>query len=124
LLTGPAGLLETARPDDRASRIGGDEFAVILPRSDLDGVRARLDRLRAEAAERLGGVTLSIGVAQLDPARRDAGTLFEQADAAVYEAKRLGRDRVVTFAQVDRSAVVTAARIDALHRLLKGPLPS
>jgi diguanylate cyclase (GGDEF)-like protein len=124
LLAGLAGVLQDGRPEDRAFRIGGDEFALILPRSALDGATQRLNRLRAQVAEQLGGVTLSIGVAQLDPEGRDEGTLVEQADAAVYEAKRLGRDRVVTFDQVDKSLVVTAARLDTLHRLLKGAPPA
>jgi diguanylate cyclase (GGDEF)-like protein len=124
LLAGLAGVLRQGRPEDRAFRIGGDEFALIMPRSDADGAKARLDRMRSEAAEQLGGVTLSVGVAQLDPATQDAGTLLEQADAAVYEAKRLGRDRVATFAQLDETMVVTAARLGALHRLLDGAPPA
>jgi diguanylate cyclase (GGDEF)-like protein len=124
LLAGLARVLQEGRPEDRAFRIGGDEFALIMPRSDVDGAKERLDRMRSHAAEQLGGVTLSVGVAQLEPAMRDAGTLVEQADAALYEAKRLGRDRVATFGQLDEALVVTAARLGALHRLLDGPPPA
>jgi diguanylate cyclase (GGDEF)-like protein len=123
LLVRAAELLLAGRPEDRGFRIGGDEFALILPRTDADGAIERVNRIRVAAAEKLGGVTLSCGVAELDPAAPDVETMIEQADAAVYEAKRLGRDRVVSFAEVDDAQIVTGSQIRALHELLAGAPP-
>ncbi len=123
LLIGAAKLLLGGRPEDRGFRIGGDEFGLILPRTDADGAMERLNRIRVTAVEKLGGVTLSCGVAELDPVAPDVETLIEQADAAVYEAKRLGRDRVVCFSELDDARIVTSSQIRALHELLSGAPP-
>ena len=123
LLVGLAGLLRSDRPQDRAFRIGGDEFALILPRTDSAGAAARLERVRAAAIGQLEGVTLSGGVAELDPAAPDADTAVEEADAALYEGKRRGRDRVVRFSELDGAMLVTRSRSRALHDLLAGTPP-
>ncbi len=82
----------------RAYRVGGEEFLVLLPDTDVDGARRVAERLRQViAASPCGGqpVTISIGVAA-----NAAGTrfvyrdVFGRADAALYEAKHAGRDRV------------------------------
>jgi diguanylate cyclase (GGDEF)-like protein len=88
---------------DIAVRNGGDEFAVFLPRLDLrlslqfaERVRCEVRALRLDGA--LGGIELSIsaGVAEHQPGESLSG-LLQRADAALYAAKRAGRDRVCTF---------------------------
>ncbi|GFM30976.1 two-component system PleD related family,response regulator [Novosphingobium sp. PY1] len=91
----------TVRACDLVGRIGGEEFGVLLPNADAPDAGAVCERLRAaihiEAME-LGGditvpVTISSGVAQLDPIE-NANKLMERADRALYEAKHGGRDQV------------------------------
>jgi diguanylate cyclase (GGDEF)-like protein len=80
------------RSTDTLARYGGEEFAALLPGCDPDqGVRL-LERLRAATP---AGQTCSAGVASWD-GTEDAAALVARADAALYEAKSAGRDRVVT----------------------------
>ena len=85
------------RDTDVLGRVGGEELAWLMPESDLAGAALAAERLCASIAAtpiaHVGGVTASIGVAQLD-ADRSAGDLFGAADAAMYRAKRAGRNRV------------------------------
>lgn len=89
------------RGEDIAARIGGEEFAVLLPESDLDAALAFADRLRLAVADEtfvLGGeprrITISIGVAGLGPGREDRSQLMQAADGQLYRAKEEGRNRV------------------------------
>jgi diguanylate cyclase (GGDEF)-like protein len=92
-----------ARTSDVAARIGGEEFAMILPRSDLDGALSFAERVRHRVADEpfeagLDGVPLSItasvGVALFPVHAETASALYACADAALYTAKRSGRNRV------------------------------
>ena len=96
---------ETMRSSDMLFRYGGEEFALILTGTDLDGARQVGERLRAAVAsypfvynnEDLD-LTVSIGVASLG--RRDsANRLFNKADAALYQAKKAGRNQVHSHAE-------------------------
>ena len=79
------------RAGDVLGRIGGDEFVVVLPRCSWQDAAQILERLRAAAA--LEGVTCSLGGAPWQ--RGDSvSLLLGRADAALYQAKREGRDRV------------------------------
>lgn len=88
---------------DLLGRVGGEEFAVVLPDSDAVHAAAVARRICGESASRpfIGEhgeaqVTVSVGVAE----RRDGETLealIERSDRALYEAKRAGRNRVVTL---------------------------
>ena len=88
---------------DLVARYGGEEFAVILPGADVADAYAAAERVRAavvaldEAHAGIveGRVTVSVGVAVTALAEGDAKQLLESADAALYEAKRNGRDRVM-----------------------------
>ena len=96
------------RPTDLATRYGGEEFAIIMPETDMAAAFAVAERLR-QAVEEMripldrqpaGGdlVTLSIGVATYTPGHVVVGPdwLIGQADQALYAAKHLGRNRVVS----------------------------
>jgi len=84
-----------ARAADLPARVGGDEFALLTPGTPLPAAAALAERIRALVArEAPDGPTVSVGVATLDTARGDGADLRDRADAALYEAKRKGRDRV------------------------------
>lgn len=78
-------------PEDFIGRRGGDEFLVVLPGCAPTDAAATLERLRNAAT---GEVTCSIGAARWLPGD-SASMLVSKADAALYEAKRRGRDRLV-----------------------------
>lgn len=93
-----------SRAGELPARIGGEEFAVLLPGTDLRGAQLAAERLREAVVARAlphtasgvaPHVTLSIGVAQLDPATMDRfDAVLQLADEALYRAKHLGRNRV------------------------------
>jgi len=92
-----------ARAVDHAARYGGEELAILLPHMDLEGAAEMAERLRREieALElplpdgRSLSVTASAGVASLDAGTRSGRELVATADAALYRAKRAGKNRVV-----------------------------
>jgi diguanylate cyclase (GGDEF)-like protein len=85
---------------DTAARIGGEEFAIILTETDFAHGLEVAERLRNTIKETdiLEGlrVTVSIGMAEFGEPLREGRELYGSADAALYEAKRRGRDRVVS----------------------------
>jgi len=93
------------RTEDVVARLGGDEFALILPGCGLEDARELADRLLltvrwAGIPDRRGPqVTLSIGAASYPAQGADAESMLKNADAALYEAKRQGRDRLVECKQ-------------------------
>jgi diguanylate cyclase (GGDEF)-like protein len=110
-----AGLLTAGRVEDRAFRVGGDEFAMLLPHTDGAGARtiaARLDRALT-AAE----VVVSMGISDLRDGE-SAEDLRAEADAALYEAKR-GAGHVAHFDEIrDHVTITTSARTDRVRRLI------
>ncbi|MFP5226176.1 MAG: GGDEF domain-containing protein, partial [Acidobacteriota bacterium] len=92
----------SVRPYDSVGRYGGEEFLIVLPDSDFESARSRAEELRraVQAAQILDGetpvrVTSSFGVASGFPGKDEAEAVIRIADAALYEAKRNGRNRVV-----------------------------
>jgi diguanylate cyclase (GGDEF)-like protein len=98
------------RPYDVAARLGGEEFALLMPRTEEAGAATIAARLRAgiegllipNEASRLGHITISGGIATLRPtAQRDgAAVLTEAADRALYRAKQGGRNRIATWQDI------------------------
>jgi diguanylate cyclase (GGDEF)-like protein len=93
-------LRENLRPEDAIGRIGGEEFAILFTGLTLTSATPIADRLRRQLqAERFAtdsgpaGVTMSVGLASLD-AGRNVDSALRLADAALYAAKRKGRNRI------------------------------
>jgi diguanylate cyclase (GGDEF)-like protein len=118
-----ARVLSHGRPDDRAFRIGGDEFALLLPDADSLGASTALARRLEDARKGPNAVSFSAGVAVLaggSPA--EPSVLWEHADAALYEGKRRGGGQITVFDDVaDLLSVVTPDKVHALRTLLDDP---
>jgi len=113
-------LLRELRATDRPFRIGGDEFAVLLPNTTQLDAQLLMQRFCSTAEERLLGGTLSIGVAALEGDLCDPEVLQGEADAALYAAKRAGRNTIVGFdAQVDRMFPLSPGKVRQLRRLIE-----
>jgi diguanylate cyclase (GGDEF)-like protein len=98
------------RDYDIVGRFGGEEFAILLPHTSTAEARDIAERLRVRLAKIITPVTdgtesvplrvtVSIGVASLEDARRDLGDLLAAADSALYEAKRSGRNMICLIGQ-------------------------
>jgi len=94
-------LRKHARNDDIAARIGGEEFALLVPECDAEAARVFAERLRETIATAVfspGGepqhITVSIGTAALAEGRDTRPSLMAAADAALYRAKSEGRNRL------------------------------
>tara|TARA_A100001391_G_scaffold146307_1_gene103834 strand:- start:84 stop:1907 length:1824 start_codon:yes stop_codon:yes gene_type:complete len=104
-------LQKATREPEFAFRYGGEEFVMLLPDFDSEQAAARAEDIRSRIAalnlrhdgERLGRITISIGVASV-PEHCDLSQMVQAADAALYRAKEGGRDRV-ELAQRRREAV-------------------
>jgi len=102
---------------DIAARYGGEEFAILLPKTRLDDAVKLADGLRSMIASRrvrkrdddrdLGTVTLSMGAACFRPGE-PASEFIQRADAALYFAKRSGRNRVAAESEVEAGTLVEA----------------
>lgn len=105
-------LEESIKGKDTAARYGGEEFAVILPETGLQQAAMLADKIRIRLAsknivnrksgEYLGTITLSIGVAQFKSGE-SVTSLVSRADAAMYEAKKAGRNRVTSEKELRQS---------------------
>jgi diguanylate cyclase (GGDEF)-like protein len=89
------------RPNDIFGRVGGEEFAVVLPGSSIEAACARAERIRAAFAEscrfirnRQVNATVSGGVSVSVNAEQTLDALLEHCDAALYGAKADGRNRI------------------------------
>jgi diguanylate cyclase (GGDEF)-like protein len=106
-------LRKQLRAFDLAYRLGGEEFLILVPGSDLDHAAELAERLReGVSAETVGGgvtVTMSVGVAcSPQSGRFDYAAVFARADAALYHAKHLGRDRVCVDGHAEADVLVPA----------------
>ena len=110
------------RSSDHVSRYGGEEFAVILPATDTDSALAMAQQLcgavfdlgiRQSSPRTSDRVTVSVGLATLEPGRiDDAQSLTEAADGAPYRSKAGGRNRVeresLSTSRVGKSSAASA----------------
>jgi diguanylate cyclase (GGDEF)-like protein/putative nucleotidyltransferase with HDIG domain len=117
-------LADSARESDAHARIGGEEFAILLPGTDEQGAYLAAERLRRVVAEACSGLpgelTISVGVATFPQHGREGDSLMRAADQAVYMAKQRGRDCTVLFDATAATAIadaVRARRPDHEHQL-------
>lgn len=116
--------LDELADSDTPFRLGGDEFAVILPGNDEDQAAEALERVRAALAKRFPGVTFSAGIASSSTEEPlELKELWERSDAALYEAKRLGRRQSVSFKSMAEDHTVSAEKIIELTTLATGSVP-
>ena len=109
VLAGVAGVLrDFSRDIDAPARYGGEELALVLPGTDVEGaellagrIREAIERLEVPLVEGRGSlrITASFGVAALPESARDKDGLVAAADAALYAAKRGGKNRVESAAR-------------------------
>lgn len=111
---------EVARTADVLARIGGEEFAWIIPDTDPDGAVAAAERAReviaADPFPGVGPLTASLGVCSLDEAGDDTAALHAMSDEALYRAKAEGRNRVCRYEPGRSTPVVPAERVSAPPR--------
>lgn len=105
-------LAEVRRAGDLAGRLGGEEFAILLPSTDAAGALLVAEKLRAEIADlvvpddegREMRITMSGGVVTAPPGKLTSQEILHYVDQALYTAKRLGKNRVAAFATSSTSA--------------------
>lgn len=113
-------LVKGIRAEDFVCRFGGEEFVVILPTADMEASRGRAERLCQKMREltvmhqgkSLGMVTISIGVAAFPLHGMSPKELMAAADAALYEAKRSGRNQVVVASPTQEKEVAPGKEVE------------
>jgi diguanylate cyclase (GGDEF)-like protein len=112
LLAVARAIQEHTRAADVVGRIGGEEFAVLAPNTDLDAgvklaekLRSAVAALTVDAGEGEVTPTISLGIACFEGVDADLEALLSRADEALYEAKRQGRNRSLAAASPEPSAV-------------------
>jgi len=94
-------LIENSRSADYVARIGGEEFAILMPETDVDAAYHLADRLRANIAKhkiifekKVIQITVSMGLSHLSEEDNDIETIVKRSDQALYVAKESGRNQV------------------------------
>jgi diguanylate cyclase (GGDEF)-like protein len=94
------------RSHDIPCRYGGEEFSILLPETEspeaiviAERIRRTVGDIRIREGKKLFGTTMSIGISSYPKsARRSTAELLKKADAALYQAKREGKDKVISAA--------------------------
>jgi diguanylate cyclase (GGDEF)-like protein len=111
-------LLQALPGESQAFRLGGDEFGVLLPKMSPNDALSVMEQLRKSAERELLGATISVGIATLG-AQCDGDRLQGQADAALYGAKRAGRNTCRAFdATVAEKWLPSPAKVRQLRDLI------
>ena len=117
-----ASLAQVLRAADLTSvpyRLGGDEFALTFAGMSSQVAKVRMEHVRAAVEARMSGMTVSVGISTTSPNEPDLLVVREQADAALYEAKRRGRNCVVTFDEIrDEHPVFLPARVEEVRGII------
>ncbi len=117
-----ASLAQVLRAADLSSvpyRLGGDEFALTFAGMSSLVAKARMEHVRTAVEARMNGMTVSVGISTTSPKEPDLLVVREQADAALYEAKRRGRNCVVTFDEIrDEHPVFLPARVEEVRGII------
>ncbi len=87
------------RRSDVFGRLGGEEFGLVLPDTDMAGAAVVADKLRSRLAH-AASLTVSFGVSEAEGGLHSSRAMLDEADRALYAAKRTGRDRVVRSDQI------------------------
>ena len=90
-------ILKTVRLEDAGYRIGGDEFALIMPDTSSAEAQVLLERIRGAAQAQLSGATVSVGIASSADGVPNAETLQRRADRALYAGKQHDRNVVMLY---------------------------
>jgi diguanylate cyclase (GGDEF)-like protein/putative nucleotidyltransferase with HDIG domain len=114
---------EGLRMLDAVARVGGEEFALVLPNTDAHEAFALAERLRCRLREEFAGdavaITVSLGVSAFPQHGATAGALLRTADEALYAAKGSGRDRTVIYSDsLGELSEVVGSRDIAAERFL------
>ena len=119
-----ASLSQVLRAADLSSvpyRLGGDEFALTFTGMSSQVAKGRMEHVRTSVEARMNGMTVSVGISTTSPNEPDLLVVREQADAALYEAKRRGRNCVVTFDEIrDEHPVFLPTRVEEVRGIIAG----
>lgn len=112
------------RKVDRSFRVGGDEFALLLPHTDADGAHIVARRLLVAALQptvrdaKVKPLSFSAGISTLPDLAGNRSMLYTQADAALYAAKRAGRTEVLVYDPTEEVAASSAGASAAIAEVI------